>query len=689
MRQPSQQFPGSVDALNVGGNRAQGQSQGQPIARPADSTQPHPRVLPRRNPALEPAAARPLPGPFATGLSVAMEGLGGDGPVIRLNLRVHNDVDVISASSPTTSASSASTTATVRRYSDTDSSSSAPHQPAGVPLRFSDARGTQHPSPQQQPPRTLPTDSHPLHSGLLCKFGMCRGCNAKVEAARLAAAAAAAAPRVEVEIQVHGGVDLRLSQPKTSQGHHRWSSAEALSFVAASHQGQLPHEIVAALGPDLKQQALVRQQLAAAAPSKRASWRSFAPPLSSRPPSAKSDPPAVSSADALVRPSAPQGSENREPEGPPGHLISRSPNAKQPLTAQPKPKVMAPMSIQGALTATLDRAPAGIPILSRRSVVSGQGTAAPPAEAPHVTAARRAERRAAAAAIYGERFQDRAARVKAQSPHGRRPGWALRPVMVKSGDDCRQESLAMQLISTFDSLFHEESLPLWLRPYEVLVTSDRTALIEFVPNTASIHAIKSKSPPGSTLRDHYLACFGPLGTPEWSAAQRAFVESMAAYSIVSYILQIKDRHNGNILVDEAGHLVHIDFGFMLSNSPGGVNFEAAPFKLTRDLLQIMDSDADGRASQLFDYFKVLCIRGFLAARKHADRVMLLVEMMDGAAFPCFKAGPKTLSALRKRFAQHLTEPQVVEHVLGLISESLDSWRTRQYDIYQRLLNGIA
>ena len=27
-------------------------------------------------------------------------------------------------------------------------------------------------------------------------------------------------------------------------------------------------------------------------------------------------------------------------------------------------------------------------------------------------------------------------------------------------------------------------------------------------------------------------------TPQWSAAQRAFVESMAAYSIVSYLLQV-------------------------------------------------------------------------------------------------------------------------------------------------------
>lgn len=53
-----------------------------------------------------------------------------------------------------------------------------------------------------------------------------------------------------------------------------------------------------------------------------------------------------------------------------------------------------------------------------------------------------------------------------------------------------------------------------------------------------------------------------------------------------------------------GHLIHIDFGFMLSNSPGGVNFEAAPFKLTRELLEVLDSNAEGRASEMFDYFKV-------------------------------------------------------------------------------------
>ena len=52
-----------------------------------------------------------------------------------------------------------------------------------------------------------------------------------------------------------------------------------------------------------------------------------------------------------------------------------------------------------------------------------------------------------------------------------------------------------------------------------------------------------------------------------------------------YITQLKDRHTGNLLLDDDGHIIHIDFSFMLSHSPGGISFEAAPFKLTRELLE--------------------------------------------------------------------------------------------------------
>eukprot|EP00898_Chlorokybus_atmophyticus_P001736 jgi/Chlat1/2563/Chrsp175S02412 len=290
------------------------------------------------------------------------------------------------------------------------------------------------------------------------------------------------------------------------------------------------------------------------------------------------------------------------------------------------------------------------------------------------------------AAVAGERFADKMERIRASSPFGSSPAWDLRSAIVKSGDDCRQELLAVQLIYEMHSIFAEEKLPLWLRPYGVLVISARTALIETIVDSASIHAIKSRTP-SANIRDHFIGKYGQ-DTPAYRNAQRNFVESMAGYSIFCYLMQVKDRHNGNILLDEDGHVIHIDFGFMLSNSPGGFNFETAPFKLTRELMEVMDSDADGSASGLFDYFKVLCIQGFLACRKHYERIVQLVEIMQQSGCPCFNRGPRAIDQLVKRFHLGRKDQQCVSLVLSLIGDSLDSWRTRQYDYYQRVLNGI-
>ena len=67
-----------------------------------------------------------------------------------------------------------------------------------------------------------------------------------------------------------------------------------------------------------------------------------------------------------------------------------------------------------------------------------------------------------------------------------------------------------------------------------------------------------------SLKEFFQIYFGEnLGE-----AKDIFMKSLAAYSLVMYFLQAKDRHNGNILLHRSGKIFHIDFGFFLSNMPG-------------------------------------------------------------------------------------------------------------------------
>jgi len=287
---------------------------------------------------------------------------------------------------------------------------------------------------------------------------------------------------------------------------------------------------------------------------------------------------------------------------------------------------------------------------------------------------------------FGLNWPARKEKLRQSSPVGMTKGWDLISVIVKAGDDLRQEQLAMQIIQSIHHVFTAEHLPLHLHPYMVLATSADSGLIETVHDAASIDGLK-KALGVASLKEYFIKAYGPPDHPSHKKCVLNFVESLSAYSLVCYLLQIKDRHNGNIMMTRDGYVIHIEYGFILNTSPGNLQFEKAPFKMPMEFVDVMG----GSNSDMFEYFKTLLRSGFIAVRRHYQKIIFLVESMRNAGngkLACYKNADLALALLRDRFQLGLSEEDMIAFTDLLTEQSMGNWSTDAYDKFQWLSNGI-
>ncbi|KAL4152070.1 hypothetical protein PRNP1_009005 [Phytophthora ramorum] len=374
-----------------------------------------------------------------------------------------------------------------------------------------------------------------------------------------------------------------------------------------------------------------------------------------------------------------------EPYQTPVAAVRRAPVPETPIDVPDicsTPSTAPPILIENTVGATVDSGTTtdGAPTAPlEMDLATGDLTA----EAVEREKARRRDFEAA----FGESWSSKRTRLCAASPYGHLPGWDIVSMIGKSNDDLRQEVFTLQLIQKFVEIFRGANLPMWVKRYRIIATSSSTGLIETLINAISLDGLKKREGYVSLLH-HFEKSYGPPDSHRFKEAQRKYIQSMAGYSIVCYFLQIKDRHNGNIMLDNEGHIIHIDYGFLLGIAPGGMlSIETAPFKLTAEMVETMG----GQDSEGFKEYVTLCTRGFLACQQHCDEICDLVDVMSRQSpYPCFLGidADYILLRLRSRFKLSLSKQETVAHVLSLIRKSNNNYSTRQYDNFQRMTNGI-
>jgi len=315
-------------------------------------------------------------------------------------------------------------------------------------------------------------------------------------------------------------------------------------------------------------------------------------------------------------------------------------------------------------------------------------------------------------------------RLRRTSNFGARPQWGLMSLIVKSNaDDVRQEELAYRLLKWFQRVFRRHKLKLWLQPFLIVATTHDGGVLETVTNAISLSDLKkSYGENWHSLRAYFEQAFPSgleatqdsagnerqslLGQVPLSKAVTNFIWSMAAYSIVCYVLAIRDRHNGNILIDDEGHILHVDFGFMLCGAPGGKalqkmgGFEHSDgFKLTQELVEVLGPIDHAP----FKVFREAILDGMVAVRQHAEELLALLQLSmlgsENNLQRCFNHPRGYPEAVLEDMCERLGLPSKPgdvgksdldfrEWMDRKIDASVDHWRSRLYDTYQYHFTGV-
>ena len=233
--------------------------------------------------------------------------------------------------------------------------------------------------------------------------------------------------------------------------------------------------------------------------------------------------------------------------------------------------------------------------------------------------------------------------------------------IFKLGDDLRQDQLILQMINFMDSILKKRYIDCEFTIYRVLATSQDDGFVEFVPNSKTYSNILKSS---GKLKSYFINKID--NQEEFKKKLDKFINSLAGYCAVNYILGIGDRHNDNIMIRNNGCLFHIDFGYIFGNEPKFKTF--FPFKITADMVDFMG----GKDSENYKKFTNKSVNAYLILRENARTIVNMFYLMIDSQIPQIK-DIESLKKLHEKFALDLSKDQAKNKFLTELENSLESY----------------
>ncbi|KAL7504035.1 hypothetical protein ACHAXN_001754 [Cyclotella atomus] len=249
-------------------------------------------------------------------------------------------------------------------------------------------------------------------------------------------------------------------------------------------------------------------------------------------------------------------------------------------------------------------------------------------------------------------------------------------VMVKTGDDLRQDQLVVMMIQLMDRLLKRGTLDLCLKPYSILAMPNKAGLVEFVSPSVPVSQILSSN------NNSILAFFQKVAPQEEARygikpeVLQTYIRSCAGYCVLTYVLGVGDRHLDNIMIQPS------DFGFIFGRDPKPL---PPVFRLTKEMVDGMG----GTESKEYRQFCSLACQAFNTLRKSAGLILNLLHLMSDAGIEDLSNNPSSdalgvISKVEERFKLELTDEQAESFFISLIGESMSALAPRVMEVFHQL-----
>jgi ataxia telangiectasia mutated family protein len=261
--------------------------------------------------------------------------------------------------------------------------------------------------------------------------------------------------------------------------------------------------------------------------------------------------------------------------------------------------------------------------------------------------------------------------------------------LVKGRDDMRQDAVMQQVFKMVNGLLARtpatRTRNLMVRTYTVIPITPKSGVLEWVKDTRPLgdwligpqehphrgaHVryrpadmtprearaeLQKAAKAGTGLRAAYNSIARQLqpvlghfflehypDSVEWFERRLAYTRSVAAWSMVGYILGLGDRHMMNILIDtRTAELVHIDLGVAFEQGKMLPTPELVPFRLTRDLV-----DGMGVLGVRGVYTRC-CEHTLAVLRTNHDAVLTILDVFVHDPLSSWTVSPKALRRQRE------------------------------------------